>query len=475
MRRSIVALLVVLAIFPAQRGAAQQYDLAIRRASVLDVRTGQVSSNQDILIRDGIIHAIRPTGKTAVRAQRVIDARGNLVTPGFVDTHLHLCNVICSAAQPDSLPLTTDPDSIASLRRRLGALYLPHGVTAVRDAGSDERAMPLLLALMQRSASAPDFYPAGAELISSQGNRLPEPWQVMVGDSAAAAAKVRSYHSQGIRHIKLYWRLREPEFRGALLEAQGLQMNVTGHVDQGVMTIDRALALGLRHFEHVHTLGRSVLSAADIRRLIKHVPRTLGVDPEDFPPTALYMNVPEMFNFLGSNNERLLALLERLRDSNSTVTPTLHVFGQRYGLAFFQSTPRDSTEDTSEWTRKQRERTRAGYRVMASYVKRMYDLGIRLNTGSDAPDPGRSILSEMLLLHESGIPMTAVFRIATLDGAQGIGRGWEFGSIEVGKRAHLILFGGDPLSRPTELLGMKLVIKDGVVASGSVDDVVPAR
>src|SRR5688572_23861073 len=156
MRPGTFALLVAVAIIsPAQRGRAQEYDLAIRRANVLDVRTGQVSSNQDILVRDGMIVAVRPTGPATVRAQRVIDARGNLVTPGFVDTHLHLCNVLCSAAQPDSLPLTTDADSIASFRRRLGALYLPHGVTAVRDAGSDERAMPLLLALMQRSDNAP--------------------------------------------------------------------------------------------------------------------------------------------------------------------------------------------------------------------------------------------------------------------------------------------------------------------------------
>ena len=139
------------------------------------------------------------------------------------------------------------------------------------------------------------------------------------------------------------------------------------------------------------------------------------------------------------------------------------MFAQRLGLAYFQSAPRDSTENTAVWTAQQRARTIAGYRVMASYVKRMYDAGIRLNLGTDAHDAGKAALSEMLLLHEAGIPMIGVFRIATLHTAQDIGHGSEYGSIEVGKRADLILFDANPLNNPGDLLGTKTVIKDGVV------------
>lgn len=471
MRSTVIGGVVLAACTFARAIDAQEYDLAIRHARVLDVRTGQVLVDHDILVRAGIISAVRPARSGTLRARRSIDARGRLVTPGLVDVHLHLCNILCSASGPDSLPITSNPDSIARYRAMLGAAYLPYGVTTVRDAGTDERAMPLILALTRRSPSAPDFHPVGAHLISPQGARQPVPWQVEVRDSAAAAAKVRSYHDQGIRDIKLYWRLREPEFRGALLEAQRLRMNVVGHVDQGVMTIDRAIDLGLRHFEHIHPLGYSVLTDADFGRLMAQVPRTLGVVPPRFPPTALYMNVPEIFSYLGPDDPRILALLEKFRATGSTVTPTVHLFAQRYGLTYFESAPRDSTENTSVWTALQRERTRAGYRIMVSYVKRMHDLGVRLNTGSDAADPGKAVLSEMLLLHEAGIPMAAVFRIASLDSATGIGRGSDFGAVEAGMRAHLILFGGEPLSQPMDLLGTKLVIKDGVVVSGSVDTV----
>ena len=37
----------------------------------------------------------------------------------------------------------------------------------------------------------------------------------------------------------------------------------------------------------------------------------------------------------------------------------------------------------------------------------------------------------------------------------------ETGSIEVGKKANLIVFDDDPLTRPENVLGGKIVIKDG--------------
>jgi len=73
----------------------------------------------------------------------------------------------------------------------------------------------------------------------------------------------------------------------------------------------------------------------------------------------------------------------------------------------------------------------------------------------------------MLLLQDAGIPMRGVFKIATLDSAEDIGYGAEYGSIEVGKRANVILFEGNPLENPRDLLAGKTVIKDGVVWSGT--------
>lgn len=100
---------------------------------------------------------------------------------------------------------------------------------------------------------------------------------------------------------------------------------------------------------------------------------------------------------------------------------------------------------------------------MGSYVKMMFDKGIQLNIGTDTKNPGKVVLSEMLLLNDLGIPMPDVLAIATLNNAKAIGFEHLYGSIEPGKKAHLIIFEQNPLENPQNLRSQKTVIKDGVV------------
>src|SRR5258708_5049245 len=87
-------------------------------------------------------------------------------------------------------PLMTDAARIAAYRRRYAEVYLPYGVTSVRDVGSAERDLPMLLAWMKRSPLAPDFYPVGAQFVSPEEGRTPPPFQHAVSDSAAAGEQV---------------------------------------------------------------------------------------------------------------------------------------------------------------------------------------------------------------------------------------------------------------------------------------------
>ncbi|WKK67067.1 amidohydrolase family protein [Lutimonas zeaxanthinifaciens] len=89
--------------------------------------------------------------------------------------------------------------------------------------------------------------------------------------------------------------------------------------------------------------------------------------------------------------------------------------------------------------------------------------GIILNTGSDTYEPGKAILSEMLLFNELGIPMNEVLKITSLNSARSMNMDISYGSIEVGKKAQLILFDENPLLEPLNLLSKKTVIKDGYI------------
>ena len=256
----------------------------------------------------------------------------------------------------------------------------------------------LMTSWARSSPDAPDFFPSGGALVSREDGRTPYLGHVVVNDSADAAARVRRYHAAGLRDIKLYWRLREPEYVGALVEAR---------------------RLGMRVLEH--------------------------------------------FNVLGPRDVRMRRLIDEVGRSGATVTPTLHIFAQRASVAPY-TTPSLGTFDRSEaWTPAQRARARRGYEILAGYVRQLHEAGVPLAVGTDWMDPGRAVLSEVILLERAGIPMADVLAIATLGGARVMERDAEYGTIEPGRKANLVIFDRNPIGDPEAVLAGKTVIKDGVV------------
>tara|TARA_Y100001934_G_C11816927_1_gene524316 strand:+ start:296 stop:514 length:219 start_codon:yes stop_codon:yes gene_type:complete len=61
-------------------------DILIKGGSVVD-GTGAPARTADVAIRDGRIAAIEENRTDS--AERVIDAEGKIVTPGFIDIHTH--------------------------------------------------------------------------------------------------------------------------------------------------------------------------------------------------------------------------------------------------------------------------------------------------------------------------------------------------------------------------------------------------
>lgn len=447
--------------------AAAEVDLLVINATLFDARTGETVGGMAVSVADGAVKDVAPTDELkGLEAVRSIDAAGRLVTPGFIDTHGHLVDVLAtsfSAGGGGIANLSMAPDSVEAYRRKFSAAYLPHGVTAVRDAGSSESYLPLMTAWMERDPAAPDFFPCGGALVSHEEGRTPYDGHAVVADTFEAAGRVREYRDAGFRFVKLYWRLREPEVRAALRTAGELEMVAFAHIDRGVYTIAEALDLGLLHFEHAFTLGTEVLGgdvAEDVT--IRAIHEILKGDRRG----AFFMATAEQFNEIGEGNERMLALIRELSERGATVTPTVHVIAKPLGLTVGDSSPKGDFDDTSGWTPESLERARRGYDVMMSYVVAMHEQGVRLAIGSDTVDPGAAVISELLLLHEAGIPMRSVLQIATHGSAEVMELSDLFGSLEPGKRAHFIVFDESPLDDPGALMRGKTVVKDGVVWEG---------
>ena len=70
------------------------HDLIIQNARVVD-GTGRAAFEGDVVVDDGRITAVTGPGEAGSDANRVIDAAGDLLTPGFVDIHTHYDGQVC--------------------------------------------------------------------------------------------------------------------------------------------------------------------------------------------------------------------------------------------------------------------------------------------------------------------------------------------------------------------------------------------
>lgn len=106
-----------------------------------------------------------------------------------------------------------------------------------------------------------------------------------------------------------------------------------------------------------------------------------------------------------------------------------------------------------EWTAPMRS-------VAMTNVRKLSEMGGVAVIGSDNWDPAMT-LREIDVVGEAGIEPLKVIRIATLNGAHFLNREREFGSIEAGKRADMVLLDGDPVADLTNLRRVAAVFKDG--------------
>ena len=77
--------------------------------------------------------------------------------------------------------------------------------------------------------------------------------------------------------------------------------------------------------------------------------------------------------------------------------------------------------------------------------------------------PGLAGYWEMQAWSRGGVPLAAIFRAATLDNARAFGLENEIGSIDVGRRANLLLLGKNPLDDLEAYDAIEKVILNGKV------------
>jgi len=168
--------------------------LLIRGGRVIDPGAG-TDQGADVLIDDGRIVAVAPS--LAPDGAEIVDARGLVVAPGFVDPHAHLCE-----------PGWEHRETIAT-----GALAAAAGgyttVCAMPDTDPvvDDPASVGFIVAAGRRARGARVYPAAAVSVGRKGKQLTEFGEVVDAGAVAVTDAGRSIRSSKLMRLALEYAL----------------------------------------------------------------------------------------------------------------------------------------------------------------------------------------------------------------------------------------------------------------------------
>ncbi|HSU81711.1 MAG TPA: amidohydrolase family protein, partial [Thermoanaerobaculia bacterium] len=108
-------------------------------------------------------------------------------------------------------------------------------------------------------------------------------------------------------------------------------------------------------------------------------------------------------------------------------------------------------------------------RIASANLKRVQDAGIPIAMGTDAGNPltlhGVSVYAEMEAMQAAGLTPMQVLTASTRGGATAMGRAKDFGTVEKGRLADLLIVGADPTADIANLRKVRYVVRGGAVRS----------
>lgn len=433
--------------------------LVIRAATVIDGTGAPPIGPMDIAIEGGRIVEARAVGHphapiTMPRpapGDLEIDASDCYVLPGFVDTHVHI-----------GFPQQARHGPVAP-SEYVYKLWLAHGITSVREVGSVNGLQWTLEQARQAGAgeiAAPHITPYALFPLPEYFHKTPEQARAWVQAVAKAGAK-------GVKFLGA----QRGTMEAALDEARTLGLPTACHHAQ--MSVARMNVLdtagwGLTSMEHWYGLPEALFTNRTV---------------QDYPTEYNYNNEQDRFGEAGRlwlqaaepGSARWREVLERLLELDFTLVPTFVAYEaardeQRARRLewhdaytwpgvwdFFQPNRDAHGSFWFYWTTQHEIQWRRNYQRWMAFVNDYKNLGGRVCAGSDSGFIynlyGFGLVRELELLQEAGFHPLEAVRAATLMGAQLLGREQEIGSIEVGKRADLVVLDRNPLTNTKALYG----------------------
>lgn len=432
--------------------------LLVRNAGLVDLESGEVRANTDILVRDGRIEATG-AGLSAPGALE-LDARGLYAIPGLFDMHVH--NLRLS-------PVLTHP------------LFIAAGVTAVRDMGgclgdhdawvacaADKRAWNLEVAAGRMVGPRFDQV---TSLAINGGSEIPASWDASLGAGDAAGARARAAldASRGIDFLKPYTMLpREGYF--ALQEAAAEHgMYLAGHKPIAISGMEAAAA-GQRSIEHAFLFiwecypgMESLRKVERARDAYTHESRRRMLDGHD-PDTCIELRsamVEAGTAFVPTHTTRKLDAYAK--DAHFRNDPRLAWIPSPLRMLWLADADGMAERTSDEGNASYRE----FYEFGIQQTGRAHRAGVTVLAGTDAPDsfafPGFGLHDELHHLAQAGLTPRDALRAATVEPARFLGLEGEAGVIATGARADIVLLRENPLQAIDAVGSIETVVLAGRV------------
>ncbi|MBV8687375.1 MAG: amidohydrolase family protein [Alphaproteobacteria bacterium] len=426
--------------------AYPQPDLLFEDVQLVDGTGGAPKAHVSVLVRGGRIAAIGAAGKLKAPAGvTVLDGRGKTLLPGFVMVHEHFFYPTPQGGQYNEYPYS------------FSRLYLAGGTTTLRTAGSmaPYGDINTARAVARGEQPGPDIDATGPYL---EGPVLLAAKMARLADATDAARTVDFWAAAGATSFKAYNYLSREQLKAAIDAAHRHGMKLTGHLCS--ITYAEAAGLGIDNLEHGFAVATDFVKSKQ---------------PDKCPSSGETL---ASLSALDPEGPEIGALMRTLIDCKVALTSTLTVF-ETFSAGRPQA-PEAARALLTPPLRAAYERTWAavqGIEVGKAYAaffpramrmeKRFVEMGGTLLAGTDPTGyggvvPGWAGRRQVQLLVEGGFTFPQALRIATLNGARYLGREREVGSVEVGKRADLILVEGDPTRDPRALDSMPFVFKAGI-------------
>ena len=445
------------------RGAGPFKRLILRGATIIDGTGAPPWGPVDLVVEAGRITglvnvgtpqvAIKP-GRRPAAGDHEIDCHGKFVTPGLIDCHGHVGTPYHGMS--GSVP---PADYVYKL-------WLAHGVTTVREMGSING---LGYMLQQREAAERNEIAAPRMICHSYFPAVNDRIKTIFTPEQAREW-VRRIKARGADGVKFFG---APPLimQAALDEANRLGLKSGCHHAQ--MSVTRVNALssakwGLTSSEHYYGIPEALFE----KRVVQNFPADYNYGDE----YIRFSVAGQMFmQAAAPGSQKWNDVLDQFLELDHTFVPTFNIYDANRDLMrarradwhgaytwksiwkYFQPQRgghgaywyRWSTQNEIEW--------KQNYALWMQFVNDYKNRGGRVCTGSDSgfiyQIYGFGLIRELELLQEAGFNPLEVLRAATSQGAALLGIDEDTGSIDLGKRADLLVHQCNPLEDFKQMYG----------------------